>query len=245
MDARQKFMEWKASGVVSNYCRFKAFGSYKPDPSFGYEDGVRTMAMFENELASPFVIRDTFLNKTFYYDPDLKDYVLEKCHRLMKPEWLEKNPSSTGMLLVPLHKLIELAEDGSQIYRMTDEDIDKVQDQGGLQKAMTLDEYHERTRATWVQGDPNSEAERIANYARIGLGIAGEAGEVAELFKKTLRGQDFTKDMVLKELGDVIYYVARAAEFYGSNLQEVIELNVAKLEKRQQEKTIIGNGSNR
>jgi NTP pyrophosphatase (non-canonical NTP hydrolase) len=71
---------------------------------------------------------------------------------------------------------------------------------------------------------------RLAAY---GLGIAGEAGECADLIKKHI-GHGHPLDVVkLKlELGDVLWYVAGLAELAGLTLSEVASANLAKLEKR-------------
>ena len=66
------------------------------------------------------------------------------------------------------------------------------------------------------------------------LGIVGEAGEVAEKLKKSLRdGATFDKEGVKLELGDVLYYIALTANVIGSNLQEIAELNMEKLNSRK------------
>ena len=54
-----------------------------------------------------------------------------------------------------------------------------------------------------------------------------------------------TKDDIIKELGDVIFYVTALANYYGSDLQEVIEKNVVKLDGREARGTLKGNGDNR
>ena len=50
------------------------------------------------------------------------------------------------------------------------------------------------------------------------LGLAGEAGEVAEKVKKLMRDSEFSKEEVVKELGDVLFYVTALANHIGSNL---------------------------
>ena len=65
------------------------------------------------------------------------------------------------------------------------------------------------------------------------MGIAGESGEFVDLIKKALfhgHTLDFTK--AKSELGDILYYVAWAADALGLNLDDVMECNVAKLLKR-------------
>lgn len=67
------------------------------------------------------------------------------------------------------------------------------------------------------------------------LGMSGESGEIADMIKKHLyqhqqHGID-SMDVAL-ELGDLLYYLTMAANWFGYGLQEVAELNVAKRAKR-------------
>ena len=78
------------------------------------------------------------------------------------------------------------------------------------------------------------------------LGLVGEAGEVAEKIKKVIRDQNrFTNEEILKELGDVLFYTAALANFYGGTLQQVAEMNIEKLDSRQKRGTLKGSGDNR
>ncbi len=66
-----------------------------------------------------------------------------------------------------------------------------------------------------------------------GLGIAGEAGEVADLIKKEVgHGHAANSDKVMIELGDVLWYVARLSELYGFTLSDVATANIDKLKAR-------------
>jgi NTP pyrophosphatase (non-canonical NTP hydrolase) len=78
------------------------------------------------------------------------------------------------------------------------------------------------------------------------LGLNGEAGEVAEKIKKWMR-QDGQLDEwgVAQELGDVLWYLTNMADHLGYSLTEVMEMNIAKLTKRQQENTVRGSGDDR
>lgn len=70
------------------------------------------------------------------------------------------------------------------------------------------------------------------NYAVIG--ICGEAGEVAEWHKKAnLRGRADLVEPLIGELGDLLYYLTRAAQLSGHTLQDVMEHNRAKLDDRR------------
>lgn len=77
-----------------------------------------------------------------------------------------------------------------------------------------------------------------SNLAILGLGIAGEAGEVADTIKKELghgHGRDLTREKVARELGDVMWYVAVLANEYGYSLSEIAGMNIDKLKARYPE----------
>lgn len=82
------------------------------------------------------------------------------------------------------------------------------------------------------------------------LGLSGEAGEVAEKFKKILRDKDQTiseedRVLILKELGDVVWYVGAIALELDSDLAEVIQINFTKLMDRKIRGEIHGEGDER
>jgi NTP pyrophosphatase (non-canonical NTP hydrolase) len=91
-----------------------------------------------------------------------------------------------------------------------------------------LDRYQEQARATAAMDLPAS-----VHRATMGLGIAGEAGEVADLVKKEIgHGHPPDPIRILKELGDVLWYVAMVADAYGWTLSDVAGHNIAKLRER-------------
>lgn len=82
------------------------------------------------------------------------------------------------------------------------------------------------------------------------LGLSGEAGEVADKIKKIVRdkgGQISEEDKaeVVKELGDVLWYVATAARYLGVPFSEVARVNVRKMESRFKRGKLSGSGDNR
>ena len=78
------------------------------------------------------------------------------------------------------------------------------------------------------------------------LGLTGEAGEVAEKIKKLFRDSSkFSDEEVLKELGDVLFYVTALSNIFGGNLIKIIELNMEKLNERVKNGTLQGSGDNR
>jgi NTP pyrophosphatase (non-canonical NTP hydrolase) len=78
------------------------------------------------------------------------------------------------------------------------------------------------------------------------LGLSGEAGEVSEKVKKLFRDKGKFKDEdILKELGDVLFYTVALANIFGGNLRKVMEMNMAKLDDREQRGVLKGSGDNR
>ena len=68
------------------------------------------------------------------------------------------------------------------------------------------------------------------------LGLAGEAGEVAELIKKQIgHGHEIKSQAIAKELGDALWYVACVATLYDLDLKQIAEDNIAKLRQRYPE----------
>ena len=80
------------------------------------------------------------------------------------------------------------------------------------------------------------------------LGLAGEAGEVADKVKKIYRdGRDDSrfKGEIAKEIGDVLWYCAALADDLGFSLQQVAEMNIYKLKSRRAAGKIGGSGDDR
>ena len=65
------------------------------------------------------------------------------------------------------------------------------------------------------------------------MGLCGESGEAIDLVKKHLfHGHELDRDALIKELGDVAWYLAEAAEALEIPLEEIFERNIEKLKKR-------------
>lgn len=106
---------------------------------------------------------------------------------------------------------------------------------------MNFSEYQKRANATAIYDSKFS-----ILYPT--LGLAGEAGEVAEKVKKIIRDNKSIideKENVAKELGDVLWYVAAVARDIGYSLEAIAEMNIEKLESRKERGVLQGNGDNR
>jgi NTP pyrophosphatase (non-canonical NTP hydrolase) len=82
------------------------------------------------------------------------------------------------------------------------------------------------------------------------LGIAGESGEIVDHVKKMLRDDNNIltnerKEILKKELGDVLWYVASMADTLGFTLEEIGKTNINKIKDRKKRGTYRGSGDNR
>ena len=65
------------------------------------------------------------------------------------------------------------------------------------------------------------------------MGLCGESGEAIDIVKKHLhQGHELDKEKLLKELGDIAWYLAETAYALDIPLDEVFEGNIAKLKAR-------------
>jgi NTP pyrophosphatase (non-canonical NTP hydrolase) len=110
---------------------------------------------------------------------------------------------------------------------------------------MTLDEYQKKALSTNI----NNMDELNVFFDRM-FGLVGEAGEMADKVKKWIRDHQadwskLDKDMMIDELGDVLWYVATLADTLGFKLDEVAQRNAEKLASRQKRGKLSGAGDNR
>ena len=109
---------------------------------------------------------------------------------------------------------------------------------------MLISEYQEVSRRTATYPDAGD------NLVYPTLGLAGEAGEVAEKVKKLLRDDGGVlsaerRDALAGELGDVLWYVAQVATEAGLDLEEIAQGNLDKLLSRQRRGMLSGSGDRR
>lgn len=65
------------------------------------------------------------------------------------------------------------------------------------------------------------------------MGLCGEAGEAIDIVKKHLaQGHDLDREKLIKELGDVAWYLAETAYALEVPLEEVLQRNIDKLRAR-------------
>ena len=85
----------------------------------------------------------------------------------------------------------------------------------------------------------NLDIEQDADVPRLltaALGLTAESGEFTEVVKKIiLQGKPYNEENVFhmkRELGDICWYIAQACMALDTSFDEIIEMNVEKLEKR-------------
>lgn len=109
---------------------------------------------------------------------------------------------------------------------------------------MDFKEYQAKSRKTALYPNIGN------NFVYPTLGLAGEAGEVAEKIKKVIRDKegiidDATREEIKKELGDVLWYLSQIASELNLSFDEVAEFNIEKLASRMERGKLHGNGDNR
>ncbi len=110
---------------------------------------------------------------------------------------------------------------------------------------MNFDEYQKKALTTAVNS-----ADPLMQKTIWAMGIAGEAGEVIEKWKKIVayKNGEISKedlDELSKELGDVVWYIAVMADALGLSLGEIMQNNLTKLADRKSRSVIKGSGDNR
>lgn len=98
---------------------------------------------------------------------------------------------------------------------------------GEGRERMTMNKYQVLAQRT---ATANTISGKIENGI---LGLCGETGEIADIWKKYLhQGHELDKAHMIEELGDVLWYCAELAVGLGVDLAEVADRNIEKLRKR-------------
>ena len=91
---------------------------------------------------------------------------------------------------------------------------------------MDVKDYQEYCKQNWKPGCTENDLYFV-------MGLAGETGEVCEEFKKAIRdSRPVNKENVVKELGDVLWYLTNMCTVLGVTLEDVMMANVRKLDDR-------------
>jgi len=113
---------------------------------------------------------------------------------------------------------------------------------------MSIDDYGKQAITTLL-GEHDMQDIPATLVAQV-FGLVGESGEVAEKFKKIIRdkkGQITADDKaeIIKELGDILWYVNAVAILLDSSLEEVASRNLEKVLSRKARGVTTGSGDNR
>lgn len=105
-------------------------------------------------------------------------------------------------------------------------------------KPMTLNDYQRMAEKTAIYNSTH----QILYPA---LGLAGEAGEVANKVKKMLRDNNFDREGLAAEIGDVLWYISALCRDLNIEMQDLAMDNLKKLYGRKARGTLGGSGDKR
>lgn len=105
-------------------------------------------------------------------------------------------------------------------------------------KPINMYEYQKLAEKTAIYKDTH----RILYPA---LGLAGEAGEVANKVKKMLRDGTFDRQAIADEVGDVLWYIAALCRDLNVSMNDLALGNLEKLHSRKARGTLGGSGDKR
>lgn len=116
-----------------------------------------------------------------------------------------------------------------------------------LRHAHCLNDYQSAVAETAIY--PGSGTGSALALAYVGLGL-GEAGEIQGKIKKIIRDDggvvsDAARIAIAKELGDLLWYVARAASEISMPLETIAAMNLNKLADRRERGVLGGSGDDR
>jgi len=96
---------------------------------------------------------------------------------------------------------------------------------------MKVNEYQELAMTTL-----NPELSRRDVLINSVMGLCGESGEAIDIVKRWMaQGHELDKAHLVKELGDVAWYLAEAATVLEIPLEDILQANIDKLKKRYPE----------
>lgn len=107
---------------------------------------------------------------------------------------------------------------------------------------MKFDDYQQKARRTAIYSP-------LFSLVYPTLGLAGEAGELANKVKKIIRDDQILtqscRQELIDECGDVLWYLSNICSDLGIPLEDVAIRNLNKLSLRQEKGTLQGSGDNR
>lgn len=95
---------------------------------------------------------------------------------------------------------------------------------------MTGNEYQQLAARTI-----NWELDIYENMMHALHGMVGEIGEIHSLYQKTYQDHEMDEAHLMKEVGDLLWFIAEFCTAHGWSLEEVMKLNIEKLKRRYPE----------
>ena len=96
---------------------------------------------------------------------------------------------------------------------------------------MTINEYQKQAMTTL-----NPDLTKRDVLINSVMGLCGESGEAIDIVKKWMaQGHDLDREHLVKELGDIAWYLAEAATALDLLLEDILQVNLDKLKKRYPE----------
>lgn len=158
-------------------------------------------------------------------------YQIVKCLDNMEEYqgWHKKDPS------IPLVFMVGQMDQWEELHRLLYEE----------QGMVNIFEYQTEVSNHATYPGANTESIEAIQYCT--LGLAGEAGEVANKVKKLLRDgdSDEKREAIIAELGDVLWYLSQLASEFNVALNDVLIDNLEKIRGRRERGTIGGEGDKR
>ena len=106
---------------------------------------------------------------------------------------------------------------------------------------MTINEYQQLAMTTLNPGLDKKDV--LINGV---MGLCGESGEAIDIVKKHLaQGHELDREGLIKELGDIAWYLAETAYALDVPLEDVLRGNIEKLRKRYPEGFSVNGSINR
>jgi NTP pyrophosphatase (non-canonical NTP hydrolase) len=118
---------------------------------------------------------------------------------------------------------------------------------------MELNEYQKKASKTAIYPGQST----ILGLTYCALGLSGEAGEVAGRVKKVFRDDQLEPTQptqsilpsrqldIMRQMGDVLWYLAQMSSELGVSLDEIAQENLEKLASRKERGVISGQGDKR
>ncbi len=163
--------------------------------------------------------------------------------------------SGENEIVNPINKITCINYEGKTMgvivldsFQKHNEEVETMLTKAMGEEEMTLDEYQEQAISTAIYANTDIYKEN-PYYGQLycALQLSAESGEIAAKYAKRIRKGELEvdKETILKELGDVLWYVANLAGELGYTLNEVAQVNIAKLTDRKERGVLHGDGDTR